>query len=121
VFEIDIDASFAGDGKRFSWSRENQAAKGGLRLPGRRTAEKRAQGRAWEGTSVKRMRIEKRTAGSSRRRGGKSRAMMNNAGKRRKAIRPCPSRKSKLCNCLLITKLSSYPALSAKSTEDFVR
>jgi hypothetical protein len=104
VFEIDIDASFAGDGKGFSWNRENQAAKGGLRLPGRRTAEKRALGRAWEETSVRRMRIEKRTAGSSRRRGGKSRAMVNNAGKRRKANRPCAFRKSKFSRCVLIVR-----------------
>jgi hypothetical protein len=102
-------------------SRENQAVKGGLRRPGRRTAEKRALGRAWEGTSVKRMRLEKRTAGSSRRRGGKSRAMMNSAGNRRRASRPYPSRKSKLFNSLFITKLSFYLALSAKSIQVLLR
>jgi hypothetical protein len=106
VFEIDIDASFAGDGKGFSWSRENQAVKGGLRRPGRRTAEKRALGRTWEGTSVKRMRIEKRTAGSSKRRGGKTRAIINSAGKRKKAGRPYAFRKSKFSRCVLITRSS---------------
>jgi hypothetical protein len=81
-----MNASFAGDGTGFSLSRENQAAKGGLRRPGRRTAENRAVGRTWEGTSLKRVRIGKRTAGSNKSRGGNTRAMINSAGKRNRAV-----------------------------------
>jgi hypothetical protein len=91
----------------FSRGGENQTTEGGLRLPGRRTAEKRALGRTWEGTSVKRMRIEKRTAGSSRRRGGKRRAVINRAGNRRRLSPPLTFRKSKFGRCVLITRSSS--------------
>jgi hypothetical protein len=54
-----------------------------------------------------RTRIEKRTAGSNKRRGGKSRAMINSAGKRKKASRPYAFRKSKFSRCVLITRSSS--------------
>jgi hypothetical protein len=54
-----------------------------------------------------RTRIEKRTAGSKKRRGGKSRAMINSAGKRKKASRPYAFRKSKFSRCVLIVRSSS--------------
>jgi len=90
----------------FSRGRENQTPKGGLRRPGRRTAEERALERTREGTPGKKERIEKRTAASNKRRGGKSRAMMNNAGKSKDRTRPFTRETLRLGVCMLIARPS---------------
>jgi hypothetical protein len=78
----------------FSWDEENQTAEGGLRRPGRRTAEARDRAMTGEAFSRKDREATKRATGINKRRGGKSRAMMNSAGKRSRMCRCGACRKS---------------------------